>query len=87
MVGHAGGSQQGPCNELTAIGEGQMLVPAINRDGGNFERQQKLGPKALRLSERSARQFAAADARRKAEIIFDPRTRAGLAARGVPVEQ
>ena len=40
----------------------------------------------LRLHERAARQRLAGDAGRKAEIVFDPRTGARLAARRAAVE-
>ena len=63
------------------------LYPAVDRDAGDFERREKLGAEPLRLRERAAREFAAADAGRKSEIIFDARTGARLPARRMPVEQ
>ena len=65
----------------------ETLVSRIDRDAGHFERREKLGAEPLRLHQSAARQLAAADAGRKAEIVLDPRAGARLSARSMPVEQ
>ena len=57
------------------------------RHAGHFERHEQLGAETLRLRHGAARQFAAADAGGKPEIVLDLRTAARLSARGVPIEQ
>ena len=66
--------------------ERETLVAAVDRHAGHFERCEGLGAEPLRLHQRAAGQLAAADAGREPEVVLDPRTAAGLAARGVPIE-
>ena len=54
------------------------VVAAFELDG--FVGDQDLDPELLRLTERAAHQGHAGNSRRKAEIIFDSRGRARLAA-------
>ena len=65
----------------------EPLVSAVDRHAGTLKRSQKLGAQALRLRKRAPRQFAAAHAGRKAKIVFDARTGAGLPARRMAIEQ
>ena len=73
-IEHAGGGQHGTGHDLTAVPEGEALVSAVDGDGCNFKRGQKFRAEALRLRERAAREFAAADAGRKSKVVFDART-------------
>ena len=49
-------------------------------------RDEDLGAEPPRLLQRAARQLVARDARREAEVVLDPRRRAGLAARRLPLD-
>ena len=84
---HAGRGQHGPRDDLAAVAERQVLVSAIDRHAGHFERHEQLRAKPLRLRHGAPRQLAAADARGKPEIVFDSRAAARLPAGRVPIEQ
>jgi hypothetical protein len=86
-IDHAGGRQHGPRDELAAVGEGQALVPGVDRDARHLEGRQELGAEPLRLHQGAPRQLVAADSRRKPEIVFDLRARSCLSTWCVPIEQ
>ena len=56
------------------------------RTADGFLRRQNLHAEALRLHHRAPRKIAAAEARRKTEIIFDARTHSRLAAGRLPLD-
>lgn len=87
VVGHTGSGKQGSRDEVMSIGELKALAPGLYRNSGHFERREKLSAKPLRLRQRAACQFAAADVDGKAEIVLNPRTGACLPAGRVSVEQ
>jgi hypothetical protein len=53
--------------------------------GLDLDANKKLGAETTRLAVRASGEFRAADAIRKARIVLDPRARAGLPARRVPL--
>ena len=76
---HAGRDEQGLAAHLGPVGQGEDLVPVVDREACHRLRRQHLGAEARRLGQRAARQVGAAQPGRESQVVLDSRRRAGLA--------
>ena len=85
-VGHAGRNQHAARAERRAVRQRQHADALVDPETDDDSRHVDARAKALRLQQRVACQLDAGDAGRKAQIVFDPRARACLAAGGEALE-
>src|ERR1039458_4215976 len=84
---HTRRGEQGTRDNLAAVAQRKRLVTAVDGDAGDFKWGEGLGAEALRLSDGAAREFAAAYAGGKSEIVFNAGAGAGLAAGSMAIEE
>ena len=72
-----------PAEHVAAV---EVHLTRVRVDARDRARDEDLGAEPPRLLERAARELVAGDARREAEVVLDPRRRAGLAARGLALD-
>src|SRR6185436_13386586 len=85
-VGDAGCNQDAASAELRAVRQRQHANALVDPETDDGSRDVDAGAKALRLQQRVACQLHTGDPSRKAQIVFDPRARACLAAGGEAFE-
>ncbi len=86
-VRHAGRDDHRRRDHVALVRQTNSLVAGLDRQFHHLERREELGAQPLRLRHGSPRQLAAAHAGGEAKVVLDPRARARLAARRLPIEQ
>ncbi len=85
--GDARGRDERHAGELGPVGERHDLVVGVDADARDLLGNEDLCAEPLRLRRRPPREIGAAQPLRKAEVVLDPRARAGLAARRVLLDE
>jgi hypothetical protein len=82
------GENDRSCAHALAVGQSQhdAAVAVLRLEARHLRRNRRLDPEFLRLGIGAGHQRHAADAGREAEIVLDPRRRAGLAAERAAIE-
>ena len=79
---HAAGDDDGPGGDVVLVVEADLEPVRVARQSGHRPGRDEPGPELDRLQHRRPGQLAAGDAAWEAEVVLDPRRRAGLPSQG-----